>query len=194
MFVTEGEAKRLLVEKIVARAAAEGNPLSSAQRWMLSFSESDPEVAVDPDLVARCEAEISADEYEAKVTGLLQRSYEHDLTSGSVARDLYREAHAKLAEGDHYLLVMVAAALGPPRAAWRAVSTGPIAALRSLGWFALLALPGTLGLLLAAVLAWGLIWERTFSAPQTMVVALVAMVLAAGGAYLIRLWHRERRM
>ena len=192
MFATEGEAKRFFVERIIAQSVAEGHPLSRAQRWMLSFSESDPEFAVDPSLVAECEAEISDDEYEAAVTGLLQRSYEHDQASGSVARNLYRDAHAKLAEGDHYLLVMIARALAPAVTS-STKSRGPIQAAGAIGTFVLLAAPGVLGILISATLAWGLIWERTFSARQATAVAPVALLLAVGGLYLIRLWRRESR-
>src|SRR5688572_6777662 len=184
MFATEGEAKRFFVERIVAQAVAEGTPLSRAQRWMLSHSESDPEFVVDPQLVTECGSEISDEHYETKVADLLKRSYERDVASGAAARDLYREAQARLAGGDHYLLLMINQALGPVSSGRRA--GGPI------GFF-LLAVPGAIGLLMAIALAWGLLGEHALSARQTTVAATMAVILAVGGVYLMRLWNRERR-
>jgi len=46
-FASQRQAKQFFVERIVAQARREGLPLSSDEEWMLSFSESDPEFAVD---------------------------------------------------------------------------------------------------------------------------------------------------
>jgi hypothetical protein len=111
LFASQSQAKRFFVEKIVAQAELEGSPLSDAERRMLSFSESDPEFVVDPALVQRLEAEISDEDYEAKVAGLVQRSYERDFAEDHGTREMYREAHKVLRQGDHYLLVMIDRAL-----------------------------------------------------------------------------------
>ena len=58
MFASQGQAKRFFVDRITAQAAKEGQPLSENERWMLSFSESDPQFVVDPARVAALEAEI----------------------------------------------------------------------------------------------------------------------------------------
>ena len=118
MFASQSQAKRFFVEKIVAQAAAEGSPLSDAERQMLNFSESDPEFVVDPALIERLEAEISNDAYEVKVAGLVQRSYERDVAYDPAARDTYREAHTALKHGDHYLLIMIDRALASQRHPW----------------------------------------------------------------------------
>ena len=107
MFASQSQAKRFFVEKIVAQAELEGIPLSDAERQMLSFSESDPEFIVDPAVVQRLEAEISDEDYEAKVAGLVQRSYEREFEEDHGTREMYREAHRVLSQGDHYLLVMI---------------------------------------------------------------------------------------
>ena len=112
MITSQGQAKRFFVEKIVAQAVADGQPPSEAERYMLSFSESDPEFVVDPALVDQLAEEISDEDYEAKVVGLLERSWTHDVQSDTTARDSYREAYAVLSQGDHYLLVMIDRALG----------------------------------------------------------------------------------
>jgi hypothetical protein len=107
MFNSQGQAKRFFVEKIVAQAVVEGQPLSEAERRMLSFSESDPEFVVDPALVEQLAAEISDEDYEAKVTGLIARSCEREVASNSGAVESYREAYRTLNQGDHYVLIMV---------------------------------------------------------------------------------------
>ena len=85
---------------------------------MLSWSESDPGFKPDPALVDQLAAEISDEEYEAKVAGLLQRSYRHDVASNSGARHTYQQAYAVLGEGDHYLLVMIKRGLGRQLRPW----------------------------------------------------------------------------
>ena len=86
MFESESHAKRFYVDKIVAEAAAELRPLSDSERQMLSFSESDREFVVDPALVNKLAAEISDEEYEAKVAGLLKRAYQRDVARNSAER------------------------------------------------------------------------------------------------------------
>jgi hypothetical protein len=107
MLPSEGQAKRFFVDKIVAEAIAEGQPLSDTQRYMLSWSESDSQFDAKSPLAEQFKAEISDEQYEAKVAGLIQRAYRRHLASDSGARDLWREAYSTLSQGDHYLLVML---------------------------------------------------------------------------------------
>ena len=111
MFTSQGQAKRFFVEKIAAQALAEETPLSDAERQMLSFSESDTEFAVDPAMVEKLQAEISDQEYEAKIASLIERSWKRDLESDGSAANAYREAFTTLSQGDHYLLIMIDRAL-----------------------------------------------------------------------------------
>ena len=111
MFSTEGQAKRFFVERVVAQAAFEQLPLSDAERRMLSWSESDPEYQVDESLPAQLEAEISDEDYEAKIGGLVQRAYERDTASDSGASKRYKDAYWVLKQGDHYLLIIIERAL-----------------------------------------------------------------------------------
>ena len=78
---------------------------------MFSFSESDPEFAVDPALVEQLQAEISAEEYEVKIAGLIERSWKRDVETDGNAGNLYREAFTTLSRGGHYLLIMIERAL-----------------------------------------------------------------------------------
>jgi hypothetical protein len=107
VFTSQGQAKRFFVDKVIAQAATEGQRLSEAERRMLSFSESDPEFVVDPALVEQLAAEISDEDYEAKVVGLVERSCERDVASDSAALESYREAYTALNQSDHYLLIML---------------------------------------------------------------------------------------
>jgi hypothetical protein len=59
VFTSQGQAKRFFVGRIVTQAARDGRPLSDAEQWMLSFSESDPEFVVDPARVERVQNEIT---------------------------------------------------------------------------------------------------------------------------------------
>ena len=71
---------------------------------MLSFS--DPAFVIDPALVEQLATDISDEDYEAKVAGLIERSCERDVASNSPALESYREAYAALNQGDHYLLML----------------------------------------------------------------------------------------
>jgi len=62
---TQREAKRFFVDKIVAQAVAEGEPLSNSELRMLNFSEPDPESAVEV---------VSADEPDGEGTWACEAS------------------------------------------------------------------------------------------------------------------------
>ncbi|HEX3110260.1 MAG TPA: hypothetical protein VHU41_14290 [Thermoanaerobaculia bacterium] len=111
MFSTEGEAKRFFVDKIIRQAAFENSPLSAVEQQMLSWSESDPELIPDLSLPEQLAAEISDEDYESKVAGLIQRAYARDIASDASAAQQYKEAHAVLNRGDHYVLIMIDQAL-----------------------------------------------------------------------------------
>jgi hypothetical protein len=170
------EAKRFFVDKIVAQAVAEGEPLSNSERHMLSFSEAEPE-SVDP-----ASDDPGGDDYEAKIAGLLKRAYLRDLSSDPGAKALYRNAHAVLSEGDHYLLVMTEKALGRAK---------PISALARLGLFMLLVVPGVLALLIGGVLGWALLEKG--SAREMVEIGPFVLFLAWGGVFMIRVWLRDSR-
>ena len=120
---SQGQAKRFFVQKIVEQAMREGRPLSDNERWMLSFSESDPEFVVDVARVRALDAEIPDSEYEQKVAGLAERACATDIAADSEALATYKEAFRVLSQGDHYLLIMlrqgVSRRLRPWWAFWR---------------------------------------------------------------------------
>jgi hypothetical protein len=47
--------------------------------------------------------------------------------------------------------------------------------------------------LVAVCLAWGLLVKRAFLPRHATDAATMAVILAVGGVYLMRLWNRERR-
>ena len=109
LFTSQGQAKRFFVQKIVAQATREGHPLSENAQWMLSWSESDPEfmATFDNARVSALAAEMSDEEYEAKVAGLAQRVCAREIASDPTALATYREAYRVLNEGDHYLSIIL---------------------------------------------------------------------------------------
>lgn len=123
MFTSQGQAKRFFVEKILAQAKAEGQPLSEAEQWMLSFSESDPEFTVEPTMVERLATEIADDESETKIAGLIERECAGAVETNRAALDSYRQAYATLSQGDHYLLIMLKRGLSRWQAPWLAASS-----------------------------------------------------------------------
>ncbi len=111
-FAGQAEAKQFFVGKIVAEATAQSLPLSAAERYMLSWSESDPSFVQDPALTAAFETETSEAEFEEKVSRLARDAHTRDVQSDSADSESWRQAYAVLKKGDHYLLVMLDRALG----------------------------------------------------------------------------------
>jgi hypothetical protein len=187
----EADAKRFFIAKVTAQASAEGQPLSEDERWMLGFSESDPNFVVDPSRIAAFEREVPPKDYEARVTGLLKRSFERDVAADAQAKSIYQQALAALATGDHYVLVMIEAAL-PPSAFRPAGTSGAIGLLAGAARFLLLAVPGAIATILAAGLIWSLA-SRRLSGSGAEAAGTIALLLGLGGPYLLWLWFRERR-
>jgi hypothetical protein len=104
---SESQAKHFFIDKIVAQAEREGSPLSDDERWMLGFSEYDPEFVVDVARVERFENQVPEDEYEAKIAGLIARACERDIASDRAALESYRHAYHVVNRGDHYLTIML---------------------------------------------------------------------------------------
>ena len=118
MVRTQSEAKRFFVDKVVAQARLERVSLSDAEHQMLSWSESDPDLVIDPRVPEQLASEMSDDEYERKVVGLLARSFAADVAVSSTAEGQWKQAAEVLHEGDHYILVMVDEAVGGRLKRW----------------------------------------------------------------------------
>ena len=118
MVRTQSEAKRFFVEKVVAQARDEQIQLSDAERRMLSWSESDPDFVADPRLSEQLASELTDEEYEKKIVGLLARRFAADVTISPEAEGQWRQAAEVLREGDHYMLIMLDEATGRRLRRW----------------------------------------------------------------------------
>ncbi len=118
IFSTAREAKDFFAGKIIEQAKRENTPLSEAEQKMLLFTES--ECDARPEMLEwaeRLEAECDAANYESKIAGLLKRAYERDVAptkqvSAEDAKQEYRDAYKVVSTEDHYIRIMIDAALG----------------------------------------------------------------------------------
>jgi hypothetical protein len=118
MMHTQAEAKQFFATKAIARAQLEGTPLSGAEQRMLWWSESDPEFSADPALGEQLASEISDEQYETKIAGLLKRSFAADVAAGIDARSMWQQARSVLKQSDHYILIMVDRAIDSELKPW----------------------------------------------------------------------------
>ena len=181
MFSSERDAKRFFVEKVVTQALEEGAPLSAAQQWMLCYSDSDSEFDVDPDKLDAFNQEISDDEYEAKITGLIKRRYRKDVGVSRASIEVYREAFAVLDKGDHYVLALVDQALDG-----RLRRRSPV---MRLGIAVLCLVPA----IVAGVLAIGILLmalTQAESVGESFAGILFSLFVGSLAYYLIHLWRK----
>jgi len=118
IFHTRTQARQFFEDKIVQQAEAEGVLLSADERLMLKWSESEEDSIADPDLVARLAAEISDEEYEEKIAGLLSRRYEIEIAADRHARKTWVNAFATLNRGDYYVSILIDRAIGRQLTQW----------------------------------------------------------------------------
>lgn len=111
-FVSETPAKAFFISKILQQAEQEGIILSKAQRYVLSWSEGDPSFVLDNELNKQFEKEITQPEFEKKIQTLIKQAYERDISKEKDMKETYREAYKVLKQGDHYILIMIDAAIG----------------------------------------------------------------------------------
>jgi hypothetical protein len=112
MFRTPLQARRFFEDKISQQTELEGAPLSPDERLMLTWSESEPDSIADPELVDRLAAEISDEDYQAKIAGLLARSYTADVARDSTARTTWTDAYRVMNQADYYMGILVDRAVG----------------------------------------------------------------------------------
>jgi hypothetical protein len=103
-------AKRFFAQRVIDQAAVEGEPLSRAEGHMLYWSESDTSAKADDALLIEFEQQTTDERFEAKISGLVERAYESDRARGLSGE--YKEAYRRLAEGDHYIQIMLDATIG----------------------------------------------------------------------------------
>lgn len=106
------EAKEYFIRKVVAQAEKENIQLSRAQKYMLQWSEAEPTFHIDQTLNSEFEREITAAEYEKKISNLIIQAYNNDIEQNKAAKDSYRQAYKALKSNDNYLFIMVDKAIG----------------------------------------------------------------------------------
>lgn len=181
MLISERDAKSFFVDKILAQATAESQPLSEAQAWMLRFSEEDPDFAVDHNKLEAFEQEVVESDYQARIVALLRRRYSQDVRADPSVTAAYRDAYSALRRGDHYLLLMIEPALG--RRLSRPFSP------RSVALATVLLVPA----FVAGTIAIGLLWmvfTEEGSPGQRAIGVAASLVIAAMAYYLVHLWRR----
>jgi hypothetical protein len=110
----QGSAKRFLIDRIVAEAKKKGTPLERAEEYMLAWSESDPDFAIDDAMVNEFEQLTSEQDFERKVSTLLWHAYAADAAASPATVMTYRHACVALSKGDHYLSIMIDPRVGSP--------------------------------------------------------------------------------
>jgi hypothetical protein len=174
------EAKRFLIERIAARASAEGLRLSESEQRLLAFSEGESGEPPEPLSDASDE-----EEFEHRMAGLLRRAYEADNPSPRCDSNLYDDAFATLTAGDHYLgWIVQVAGFRPPAPRW-------LQPFKQLALGGLLVIPGLLALMMAGGALWAALGPGPPEEKREMVG--VAIMFAAFGAFLFALWFREWR-
>ena len=101
------EAKEFLVGKIVGEAERDGVPLSEVERKMLYFTETGWTLPDMGEVNDRFDLEYAQDEYEDKISGLVQSYLVNAGAENNGKLEDWWEAVGKLTEGDHYLSVMI---------------------------------------------------------------------------------------
>ena len=99
------QAKDFLVRETAEQATIENVSLSDIEKKMMYFTESDPSSCDKPlELNEEFEAQYETAEYEAKVSGLLQRACDRLKAQDTEKERIWDEAVRELRKGDHYLL------------------------------------------------------------------------------------------
>src|SRR5450755_3161539 len=102
-FPTERDAKEFLVAALVREAAKQGHPLTDIERKMLYFSETGWTPTDMADVAETFDREYDQAKYEHKIATLAKGARLDIGNDGSA----WSEAVKRLAQGDHYLLVMI---------------------------------------------------------------------------------------
>ena len=76
---SQKQAKQFFAGRVIRQAESEGMPLSEAERHMLLWSESDASFEPDLQLADALSSQMSDDEYESKISGLLRRAFRKEV-------------------------------------------------------------------------------------------------------------------
>ena len=102
------QAKDFLVQQAAEQAALENVSLSDLEKRMMYFTETDPASCENPiDLDAEFEEQHDTEEYELKISRLLDRAHGRLKQEDPQELRNWQEALQALRKGDHYILVLL---------------------------------------------------------------------------------------
>jgi hypothetical protein len=101
------QAKDFLVQQTTEQATLEKVSLSTVEKKMMYFTESDPVSCDNPlELNDEFEAECDTAEYEVKIARLLRHAYDRLKVEDPERKRTWDQAVHELRKGDHYFLVL----------------------------------------------------------------------------------------
>jgi hypothetical protein len=103
-------AKQFLISRIVEEAGVEQVDLSDIEKKMLYFTETQPSLPDIYEINTEFEQNYDSDEYENKISNLLQNARARDSAHAVQLKEMWADAITTLKHEDHYILVMVARA------------------------------------------------------------------------------------
>jgi hypothetical protein len=106
-FSTIKAAKNYLADRIAEEALREGVPLTETERKMLYFSETGWTLPDMQEISADFDRDYDQNAYEQKIGGLIHAITEQGQSQSRANAEDWDGAVEKLAEGDHYLSVLV---------------------------------------------------------------------------------------
>lgn len=104
------QAKEFIISKVLQEASVEGVPISEVEKKMLYFSEVEQEPDDLYEVNEQFDKQYDAEEYEAKIAGLVKRAYQRDRDSSDQLAQQWLDQIRALQKEDHYILVMVSQA------------------------------------------------------------------------------------
>jgi hypothetical protein len=111
IFTTQKTSKKYFIDRILDQARRSNIALSQAEQYMLGWSETEKGFVIDQRLVDQFNQETTNSKFEQKIINLLMSAYATDIEKDSALKNSYREAYSVLNKGDHYILIMIKAAI-----------------------------------------------------------------------------------
>jgi heme/copper-type cytochrome/quinol oxidase subunit 4 len=115
VFRSQAQAKQFFIDKILFQAQKDQITLSEAEQYMLGWTETEGGFELNQKIIDEFEKETTRAKYEAKISNLIKHAYDSDIHNDPANGQTYHAAYRILNQGDHYLLVMIKAALGEIR-------------------------------------------------------------------------------
>jgi hypothetical protein len=108
----QSQAKRFFIHKTIQQAQSENIILTDAEKYMLSWSETEENFKPEQKLLDQFYTETSDEAFEKKIGELLRKAYKDDVNKDKSAKESYQKAYVELNKGDNYILIMINSAIG----------------------------------------------------------------------------------